>query len=63
MGIWRLIFDFDHQLEMYKPVAKHRWALRIADLVRRPAGGLARGAARDLGSGSLAETGRQTAGI
>jgi uncharacterized protein len=24
---------------MYKPVAEHRWVLRISDLVRRPAGG------------------------
>ena len=42
MDIWRRIFEFDYQLEMYKPVAKRRWVLRIADLVRRPAGGQAR---------------------
>jgi uncharacterized protein YcaQ len=41
MDIWRRIFEFNHQLEMYKPVAKRRWILRIADLARRPAGGQA----------------------
>jgi hypothetical protein len=40
MDICRLIFEFDHQLEMYKPVARHRRVPRIADLVRRPAGKL-----------------------
>src|SRR5690349_23662889 len=39
MDIWRRIFEFDYQLEMYKPAAKQQWVLRIADLVRRPAGG------------------------
>jgi hypothetical protein len=37
MDIWRRICEFDYQLEMYKPVVKHRWVLRIADLARRPA--------------------------
>jgi hypothetical protein len=39
MDIWRRIFELDYRLEMYKPVAKHRWVLRIADPARRPAGG------------------------
>jgi hypothetical protein len=39
MGIWRRIFEFDYQLEIHKPVAKHRWVPRIADLARRPTGG------------------------
>lgn len=42
MDIWRRIFEFGYQLEMYKPAAKRRWVLRIADLARRPAGGQAR---------------------
>jgi hypothetical protein len=42
MDIWRRIFEFDYQLEMYKPAAKQQWVLRIADLVRRPAGSQAR---------------------
>jgi hypothetical protein len=37
MDIWRRIFEFDFQLEMYKLVAERRWVLRIADLARRPA--------------------------
>jgi hypothetical protein len=37
MDIWRRIFEFGYQLEMYKPVAKRRWILRLADLARRPA--------------------------
>jgi hypothetical protein len=39
MDIWRRIFELDYRLEMYKPVAKHRRVLRIADPARRPAGG------------------------
>jgi uncharacterized protein len=42
MDIWRRIFEPDYQLEMYKPAAKHRRVLRIADPARRPAGGHAR---------------------
>jgi uncharacterized protein YcaQ len=40
MDICRRIFEFDYQLETYKPVARHRWVFRIADLVRRPVGKL-----------------------
>jgi hypothetical protein len=41
MDIRRRIFESGYQLEMHKLVAKHRWVLRIANLVRRPAGGQA----------------------
>jgi len=37
MDIRRRISESGGQLEMHKLAAQHRWVLRIASLVRRPA--------------------------
>ena len=42
MDIWRRIFEFGYQLEMYKPAAKRQWVLLMCVDGRAEAAGTCR---------------------